>query len=396
MGESEMSRGIRKGAAARVATVALSLVLALGAAAEAAELPKATQKALATLKLNPAVLDGLDKELAVPKSWLDGAAKEKEVIIYGTWNAAEFAKMSAPFKERYPFVSLRYDRSGTSARGTRVLVALGEGRVIADVMTSIADAMVEYVKVKALADLRELPSFGSIPEDYVASDGTWSSFKLSFRCMAYNTDKVKKENLPATWEDLLDNPFWRNGHLAVSNHPNAWLLSLWSEKGEKWGENFTRRLFTEVQPQRRKEGMTQATALTVAGEYYANIPSPEWVAKRYAVKGAPIGYHCPSPVPISTSQIVMLDKSPRKNAARLFINWLLSREGQLLQYADTFAVPVNKGLQSPDFLPFADTIVGKPSIVRDDSLLGDEEQKKVQDTWNGYWAAAQGANPGAE
>jgi len=65
----------------------------------------------------------------------------------------------------------------------------------------------------------------------------------------------------------------------------------------------------------------------------------------------------------------MLEKSPRKNAARLFVNWLLSREGQLLQYAETFAVPVQKALQSPDFLPFADTIVGKPSIVRDESLL---------------------------
>jgi iron(III) transport system substrate-binding protein len=379
-----------------MAAVALSLVLALGVGAEAAELPKATQKALTALKLNPSTLDGLDKELAVPKAWLDGAAKEKEVIISGTWNPSEFARMTAPFKERYPFVTLKYDRSGTSARGTRVLVALGEGRIIADVMTSIADAMIEFEKAKALADLRELPAFGSIPEDYVASDGTWSSFKLSFRCMAYNTDKVKKQDLPAKWEDLLDNPFWRNGHLALTDHPNAWLLSLWHEKGDKWGQDFTRRLFTDVQPQKRKEGMTQATALTVAGEFYANIPSPEWVAKRYSVKGAPIGYHCPSPVPISTSQIVMLDKSPRKNAARLFINWLLSREGQLLQYADTFAVPVNKGLRSPEFLPFADTIVGKPSIVRDDSILGDEEQQKVQETWNGYWTAAQGANQGAK
>ncbi|MGE5538674.1 MAG: ABC transporter substrate-binding protein [Gemmatimonas sp.] len=357
-----------------------------GAVAEAADLPKATQKALTALKLGPSALDGLDAELAVPAAWIDAARRERDVIVYGTWNEREFSTMTAPFKERYPFITVKYDRSGTSGRGTRVLVALGEGRVIADVMTSIADGMPEFMKAKALADLRDLPAFKSIPEDYVASDGTWSSFKLSFRCMAYNTEKVKKQDLPASWDDLLTNPVWRGGHLALSDHPNAWLLSLWSANGDAWGRDFTRRLFVDLQPQRRKEGMTQSTALTVAGEFYANIPSPEWTAKRYSVKGAPIGYHCPAPVPISTSQVVMLDKSPRKNASRIFVNWLLSREGQLLQYAETFAVPVHKDLRSSDFLPFPDTILGKPTVIRDESLLGDELQNTVQEVWNGYWS----------
>jgi iron(III) transport system substrate-binding protein len=367
-----------------------ALMFATVQAAVAADLPKATQKALANLKLSPSTLDGLDQELAVPKAWLDGAAKEKEVLISGTWNAREFVAMTAPFKERYPFVELKYDRSGTSGRGQRVLVALGEGRIIADVLTSIADAMPQFDAAKALADMRDLPAFKSIPDDYVASDGTWASFKLSFRCMAYNTDKVKKQDLPEKWEDLLDNPIWRDGRLGLSDHPSAWLLSLWSANGEKWGQDFTRRLFNDVKPQKRKEGMTQMTALTVAGEFYANIPSPEWVAQRYAKKGAPISYHCPIPVPISTSQIVMLEKSPRKNAARLFINWVLSREGQIMQYADTFAVPVNKALRSNDFLPFADTIVGKPFVVRDETVLDDDLQKLVQDTWNGYWSGTAG------
>lgn len=373
------------------ATVAVMSMLAFGAAA--ADLPKATQKALSAHKLPASVLDGIDQELTVPKEWLDGAAKEKEVLISGTWNEREFSAMTAPFKERYPNVTLRYDRSGTSGRGTRVLVALAEGRVLADVLTSIADAMTEFVEAKALGDMRELPSFNNIPADYVASDGTWASFKLSFRCMAYNTEKVKKEDLPAKWEDLLDNPIWRNDRLGLSDHPTAWLLSLWSVNGDKWGQDFTRRLFEDVKPQRRKEGMTQMTALTVAGEFYANIPSPEWVAQRYVTKGAPVSYHCPTPVPISTSQIVMLDKTPRKNAARLFINWMLSREGQLLQYTETFAVPVHKALQSPDFLPFAETIIGKPTVVRDEGMLGDDLLKQVQDTWSSYWMKNPTTNP---
>jgi iron(III) transport system substrate-binding protein len=370
------------------ATAALMIGLVHGASA--ADLPKSTAKTLTDMKLNASVLEGLDKELDVPKALLDAAIKEKEVIVAGTWAEREFTAMIAPFKERYPSVNVKYDRSGTSGRGTRILVALSEGRVLADVLTSIADAMPQFVEMKALADMRDLPAYNNLGSDFKASDGTWLAFKLSFRCMAYNTDKVKKSDLPEKWEDLLTNPLWKSGHLALSDHPNAWLLSLWSANGEKWGQDFTRRLFNEVQPQKRKEGMTQMTALTVAGEFYANIPSPEWVAQRYATKGAPVSYHCPIPVPISTSQITLLDKSPRKNAGKLFVNWLLSKEGQIQQLAETFAVPVHKGLQSPEFLPFADTIVGKPSIIRDEAVLGDAMQKVVQDTWNGYWGSAAG------
>src|SRR4051812_22291802 len=121
-----MNRAVRNRRATTMVVALLGLVLS--AAASAAEGPKSTAKALAALKLPASRLDGLDAELAVPKAWLDAAAKEKETIIYGTWNEREFGAMTAPFKERYPFVRLKYDRSGTAGRGTRVLVALAEGR----------------------------------------------------------------------------------------------------------------------------------------------------------------------------------------------------------------------------------------------------------------------------
>ena len=372
------------------AATALASMLALGAACAAAELPKSTQKALTDLKLDATLLDGLDAELDMPKAWLDGAKEEKEVIVSGTWDAREFRDMTAAFRERYPFINLKYERASTSGRGMQVLVALGEGRVTADVMTAIADAIFYFIDMKALADLRDLPGFKNLSPDYVATDGTWLSHKLSFRCMAYNTDKVKKEDLPKTWDDLVKGARWGGGNLALSNNPSSWLLTLWGDKGEQWGTDFTKALFEKLQPQRRKEGLTALTALTVAGEFHASLPSPEWVAKRYAVKGAPIGYHCPEPVPITVSQIAMLDKSPRKNAARLFINWMVSREGQLVQYASTFAVPVHKALQLPQFVPFAETIVGKKANVRDDAILVSDTNKKMGELWDSYWGSASG------
>ena len=371
----------------RLSLFVVALILASAASARAAGLPEATQKAMAQLKLDPSVMNGLDADLNVPKAWLDGAAAEKDTVILGTWDDNQFRAMTAPFRERYPFLNLNYRRAGTAERGMKVLVALGEGRAIADVLVSIVDARAEFIKAHALADLRVLPGFRNLPDDYVARDGTWVSYAQAYRCMSYNTDKVKKEDLPKTWDDLVTNPRWRGGKIGLTNNPSAWLLNLWAALGEKWGEDFTRRLFEVDQPQRRKEGMNAVTGLNVAGEIDLNIPAPERAVAKFAARGAPIGYHCPSPVPITLSDIAMLEKSPHKNGARLFINWLVSREGQLMQYSEAFAVPVHKALQSPIFMPFADTILGKPVSVRDEAMTADTLRDKMLGVWNGYWTA---------
>jgi ABC-type Fe3+ transport system substrate-binding protein len=367
-----------------------SLSLACFMPASAADLPDATKKVLTELKLDASALKNLDDELKVPKAWIDGAAKEDGVVILGTWRDSEFRQIVGAFTERYPSVRLKYNRAGTTARGIKVLIALREGRVIADVLTSVADSYVHFKRQKALADLRELPGFKNLAADHVGADGTWAAHKISFRCMGYNKDRVKTSDLPKTWDDLVANPHWAGGKLALSDHPNAWLLALWAAKGEEWGKEFTRRLFTQLEPQQRKEGMMANTALTIAGEFSANIPAPERRVETYADKGAPIGYHCPEPVPITLSQIVMLEKAEHKNGARLFINWLLSAEGQLLQYAANASVPVHKALQQRRFVPFAETTIGKPSVVRDEELFGSDLHKAMLKTWSSHWTKSVG------
>lgn len=377
-----------------ITATAMALAMAFAAVAGATELPKSTKAAMSKMKLDPSLMDGLDDELKIPQEWLDAAAKEKEVIIFGTWPNNQFRTMTEPFRERYPNIKLNYSRSGTAARGMNVVIALHEGRVIADVLTSIADAFLQFEQMHAFADLRELPGIANVPKDYVADDGTWVSHKLSYRCIGYNTEQIKKSDLPQKWDDLLTNPVWRNGNLAVTNHPNSWLLGLWDVLGENWGKEFTRRLFQDLKPQTRKEGMTAATGLTVAGEFHANLPAPEWQIQGYIDKGAPVGYHCPDPAPITLSQIVMLDKSPHKNAARVFINWMLSREGQVMQYYDSYVVPVHKALQTPRFDPAADSVKGKKLNIRDDArLLGSPLHKEMLKTWNEYWVGAGGEPP---
>jgi len=70
-----------------------------------------------------------------------------------------------------------------------------------------------------------------------------------------------------------------------------------------------------------------------------------------------------------------------------------------LQYATTFAVPVHRALQLPQFVPFAETIVGKRANIRDDALLVSDTNKKMGELWDSYWgnsAATKGAPEGSK
>jgi len=61
-----------------------------------------------------------------------------------------------------------------------------------------------------------------------------------------------------------------------------------------------------------------------------------------------------------------------------------------MQYVATSAVPIHKALQQRRFIPFADTIIGKPSVLRDDEQLNSDLHKTLSKTWVSYWTKAVG------
>lgn len=351
----------------------------------AAELPKSTIKAIGELGLAPTALDGLDDELNVPRPWLDGAASEKEVKILGTWDDRQFRAMTVAFRERYPFVKLNYSRAGNSARIMKVVVALREGRVLADVIIDTSTGGALFKRAKALADLRELPAFKNVLGHSAAPDGTYVGYKVVYRCIAYNTKLLKKADLPKTWRELASAPSLQNGKLALSNRPNTWLVNLWGEYGDAWGTAFIRQLFEGAKPQLRKEGMNATLDLTIAGEAGAVIPATNYRVNQLRLRGAPIGYHCPTPITAASAKVVMLEKAQHKNGARLFINWLISREGQVLQHVATSATPIHKALQKREFIAYAEEILGNPVVVLDEEVLTTPGNKKMLTLWNRYW-----------
>src|SRR4051812_21064043 len=360
----------------------LALLAAVGSAG-AAELPMATLAILQQLKLSPALLSGVDAELAVPQSWIEGARKQGSVKIEGTWEPPQFVKMNAPFAERFPFVKVEYSPARAfENRATRPLMAMQAGRYLVDVVTGFGGALPDYVAAKALEDLRPLPGFrNALASD---ADGTWAGFRVRYWCIAYNTKLVAKQDLLARWEDLLTNRAWHDGNIGLANRPELWLLMLWHAHGKDWTTGYIDRFFDSVRPQLRKEGLSALAGLAAAGEFHAALPVSDLSTRAVERKGAPVAWHCPEPIPQSATNIGILAGNPHADAARLWVNWLLSKEGQIAQFAASEAQPSHRDLQIDAFMPYAHEIAGRAI-----ALGLDEDIADVSAAWNARWAAAE-------
>ena len=361
--------------------------------AAAAPLPKSMEEMLKKLKLDAGTLANIDKELEVPKAWLDGARKEGKLRIFSTIDPGQLEVLARPFKERYPFIDIEYSRASHEDRAVRTLVAYKNKRIVTDIITGLGGSYFMYKEIGALDDMRMIPNLKNNPPETVDPDGLWVGMHMRYWCMAFNTKQLKKEDMPKRWDDLLTNPKFRNGNLAIGNRPQLWALSLWKGNGEKWAKDFLTKLFNDVRPQLRREGMNALLELLAAGEFHATIPSAEYRTYKKNLDGAPISYHCPEPVPIAVSEMGILKGAPNINAARIFVNWFLSKEGQIAQYVADYAPPVHKDLRRKEFVPFADEILTKKGAFRD-PVIEVEIQPKLLAFWDELWMRSGGRRRG--
>ena len=361
--------------------------------ASAPQLPKATHEDLKKLKLDASILSDIDKELIVPPGWIDGAKKERHLRIFSTFDPPQAEQLFRPFKERYPYIAIEYNRASHEDRAIRTLIAFKNNKSVTDILTGLGGSFFMYREINAMEDLRNIPNVKNNPRGTIDPEGFWVGMHMRYWCMAYNTKQVSKADVPKKWEDFLSNPKWRNGNLALGNRPQLWALQLWDAKGEQWIKDYLTKLFTEVKPQLRREGMNAMLELLAAGEFYASVPSAEYRTYQKVLDGAPVSYTCPEPVPGAVSEMAILRGSPNINSARLFINWFLSKEGQIAQYVADYAPPVHKDLQRKELLPFADQILGKQLAFRDPASEL-KIQPKLLEFWDELWLKSGGRRRG--
>lgn len=256
---------------------------------------------------------------------LAGAQKEGELI---TWAVGEipFQTMVVDrFKKKYPFMK-KVDavRLPSEKLRTRLITEAQTGKGSNVDVVGLSGFELLYLGEKGFFAPYRSPETSAIADGFKDAGGLWVSYYVNTMVTAYNTRQVAAKDVPQRWDDLLD-PKWK-GNIAFFEEEYEWFANFLKVVGREKGLDFMRRFAR--QDLQYRGGHTQMVQLLAAGEF--PIMAVAFAPRVSVVRasGAPIDWAALNPVFSIPVGMGVYKAAPHPNAAKLYVDFMLSREIQ--------------------------------------------------------------------
>jgi iron(III) transport system substrate-binding protein len=304
---------------------------------------------------------GADRE----KRILEGARKEGTVVVYTSLNLKDSVPITEAFEKKYG-VKVSLWRAGSEKVLNRTVTEARAGRFSPDVIETNGPEMEAIYREKLLSEFYS-PSLKDLPAEAIPAHRHYAATRFNFFVLGYNTNLVKSEEVPNTYQDLL-HPRWV-GKIAIEAGDSDWFAAVVKSMGEKEGLEYFRKL-AEMRPQIRT-GHTLLAELLSAGELPITPTVYNQNVERLTQKGAPVKWKPLQPTFGRPNSIGVAKNAPHPYAAMLFTDFMLSREGQEL-IKKRNRVPSSNAVDSP--------LNNFPYKTIDPVIVLDESQK-----WEKLW-----------
>lgn len=194
-----------------------------------------------------------------------------------------------------------------------------------------------------------------VPERFRAENGEWIGLSGRARVVVYNSNNVDPADLPNTIEGFTA-PEWQ-GRIGWAP-TNGSFQAMVTGMRTVWGEARTRDWLAGIQANDAQiySGNTPIVEAVGAGEIDAGFVNHYYLFRFLSEQGesfAARNYFIPSGGPeslIMVSGAGILDSSPNRDNALIFLNYMLSTAGQQYFTNETFEYPVVAGVETPDLL----------------------------------------------
>ena len=300
---------------------------------------------------------------------IERAKQEGTVVVYTSLAPTESKPLAEAFEKKYG-VKVELWRALSDKVVQRVVTEAQARRHTVDVIETNGPEMEMLAREKVLAEIHS-PYISDLPPEAVPAHRTWFPDRMNFFVVGYNTAKVQRSEIPATYEGFVD-PKWK-GRIGLEATDAEWMATLIKVWGNDRGMDFFRKL-SAMKPDVRK-GHVLLAELVAAGEvpvgltmYNSNIVS----LKR---KGAPIDFVAVQPVVARPQGIGVARAAPHPNAALLFADYVLSPEGQRL-FESMGRVPASTKVKS-ELNNFPFTLIEPATVL--------EEAEKWEKMWNDFF-----------
>ena len=251
------------------------------------------------------------------------AKDEKVLVVYNSMELLDANALLEAFKKRYPHIESKLFRLGGTQMPVRVLQEHRAGANLVDVIQAGDFVFYEISRANVFQPY-DSPERSSYLEDFKDKDGLWTSTSHNAGVISYNTDMVKPNDVPKTYDDLL-HPKWKGKMLLDVNGPE-WYAGMLQVLGQQKGQQFMRAL--AKQDLQFRQSKVLANQVLISGEFGLLINNYEHLAQVARKKGAPVDSVAAYPVLSRVHTIALARFAPHPNVGRLYIDFVLSEEGQ--------------------------------------------------------------------
>jgi ABC-type Fe3+ transport system substrate-binding protein len=289
------------------------------------------------------------------------AKHEGQVVYYTDLIVDQIVRpLVAGFEAKYG-VKVSFSRGDSQVNAVKLINEYKAGRVTADVfgLTSAMDTVIAAGAARQFSTANG----DELPPQYRDPDRYWASSHLFVMEPGINTSLVPPAQRPKNYDDLLA-PYWKGKMVWKPNDLSGGpgfianrLINLGEERGMTYLRKLAGQSITQVNASARA-----ILDQVIAGEYLMALQIFNHHAAISAEKGAPVDWLRLSPANVNPGLIGLTTNAPHPNAGLLFVEFMTSREGQLIfQKADYLPAREDVPPRKPELIPesggFAATVI---------------------------------------
>lgn len=300
-----------------------------------------------------ALYDGPDRQPQL----IVAAKKDASLTLYTSMPEKDLPTLIGPFEKKYE-ITVKVWRASSAKILQRTTSEAAGRRFDVDAILMSAPELEALHREKLLQPVASPHAKGLIP-GAVRPHREWVATFLSIWVQAYNTNLIKRDELPRSYRDLLD-ARWK-GKLGIEVGDYDWFATL----ALAMGEDRTLTLFRDVVQKNGvsvRQGHSLLANLVVSGEVPLALTVYSYMPEAAKRRGAPVDWIALEPVVARANAIGVARRAPRPNAALLFHDFMITDGQDLL--ASMGYVPTNASARTP--LPNRKLNLVDPAMVLDE------------------------------
>ncbi len=253
----------------------------------------------------------------------EGARREGTLLLYTT--GTQIKPLLDRFLQKYPYLKVELARSSSADTARKVIEEYRAGYEKVDAFELASHGLVVPRDENILQPFQS-PELAAYDQDAIEARRHWVVVRESYTGIGFNTTLLPADKAPRTYQALLDQQ-WK-GRMAISGVSTTavnWVGTMVISEGM----DFVRKLGQQNIRVYNMTGRALANLMT-SGEVVLSPTIYNSHVEASARKGAPLGWFAPGPVPVTDTGVAIARKAPHPHAAMLLIDFLMSKEAQLI------------------------------------------------------------------